>query len=86
VYDKSGNAVNIPGVPSFEELYASIALDLAYDGHISRRNVQELHRAGIKVKPLGYKTPGALPKKRKGPTRIDRPRNAPGAGGQSRPT
>lgn len=62
VVDRKGNKVNIPGVPSFEELYASIALDLAYDGHISRRNVQELHRAGIKVRPLGYKTPNDIPK------------------------
>lgn len=84
VVDRKGNKVNIPGVPSYEELYASVALDLAFDKHLSQRNVQELHGQGIKVKPLGYKTPGSLPK----PKRSPHPgtTTAPGANGQQRPT
>lgn len=43
-------------IPSFEELWASVALDLAYDGHISGRNVKKLHDRKIKINSLGYPT------------------------------
>lgn len=38
------------------ELAASVALDVAYDGHVSRRNAQQLHKLGISVKDLGLPT------------------------------
>jgi hypothetical protein len=35
------------------QLYAGIALDVAYDGHVSRTNAARLHKLGIKVSDLG---------------------------------
>lgn len=80
---KTGGNVNMPGRKGFDELVASIALDLAYDGHISRRNVQRLHNSRYSLKTLGLadKTGARAPKR--GSTR--RPGNAPSAGG-ARPT
>ncbi len=48
----------IPEVPSYDQLYASIALDMAYDGHISKRNLALARRRypGL-VKSLGLKLP-----------------------------
>ena len=43
-------------IPAFRELVASIALDMAYDGHVSRANAQKLHKLGYKVSDL----PGAI--------------------------
>jgi hypothetical protein len=40
------------------QLLASVALDMAYDGHISRRNQKLLHARGIQLKPLGLVTFG----------------------------
>lgn len=36
-------------------LALSVALDAAYDGAVSRRNVQKLHDSGYKIGPLGLK-------------------------------
>jgi hypothetical protein len=38
--------------PKFGQLPASLALDMAYDGHISRANAQRLHKLGYKVNDL----------------------------------
>lgn len=37
------------------QLALSVALDAAYDGALSRRNVQRLHESGYKIGPLGIK-------------------------------
>lgn len=37
-------------------LYASIALDMAYDGHVSRANARKLHKLGLTVDDLGLKS------------------------------
>jgi hypothetical protein len=46
----------IPAVPSYDQLYASIALDMAYDGHVSARNLALARKRypGL-VKSLGLK-------------------------------
>jgi hypothetical protein len=45
------------GVPAIDDQLAlSIALDMAYDGHVSKTNTRRLHQVGIKVADL----PGAL--------------------------
>jgi hypothetical protein len=41
-----------PGIPSFGQLAATLALDMAYDGHISRANARRLHRLGYRVKDI----------------------------------
>lgn len=44
------------GVPKIgNQLALSVALDAAYDGALSRRNVQRLHDSGYKIGPLGLK-------------------------------
>lgn len=43
-------------VPAIDQLYASVALDIAYDGHISQANIKRLHARGVKVNALGYPT------------------------------
>lgn len=53
--EKDGTEFEIPEVPKFAGLWASIALDLAYDGHISARNARLLRKRGIRVRKLGYK-------------------------------
>jgi hypothetical protein len=45
------------------QLLASAALDMAYDGHLSRRNEKLLHARGIQLKPLGLVTYGEWLKK-----------------------
>lgn len=73
----------LASAPKTTQLFASIALDMAWDGHVSARNVEELHRRGYSVKQLGLKTRGA--RVRRGGSSITR--NAPlGRGGQARPT
>lgn len=47
---------SIPGVPSFDDAYVQAALDVAYDGHLSRATQNMLHRRGIKVRQLGLPT------------------------------
>lgn len=46
----------VPGVPQFEDIYVRAALDVAYDGHLSRSTQGLLHRSGIKVRQLGLPT------------------------------
>jgi hypothetical protein len=52
----SGQSVNVPGVKSYGELVASVAADAVYDGHISGRNVERIHKRKFKVQPLGIST------------------------------
>jgi hypothetical protein len=45
--------------PGIDPLYVSVALDMQYDGHVSRVNAKKLHTRGLTVKDLGlvdYKT------------------------------
>lgn len=59
-----GKKVKVPGIPkSSSPLAASIALDLAYDGQISRKNVEELWRRGITLRGLGIQNPRASRRK-----------------------
>jgi hypothetical protein len=43
-------------VPAYDPLMASVALDMAYDGHVSKANVKKLHARGIRIDALGYPT------------------------------
>lgn len=55
-----GKKVKVPGIPkSSSPLAARIALDLAYDGHISRKNMEELWRRGITLRGVGIQNPKA---------------------------
>ena len=60
---------SLPGVPKAPggQLALSVALDLEFDRHLSRRNVGELHRRRISVGRLGYK--GAAGTRRAAPRR-----------------
>lgn len=71
----------VPKIPS--QLYLSAALDQLFDGHLSRRTQQLLHRRGIRIEPLGLTSYGTW---RQGRGKVSRPGNAPGANGQLRPT
>lgn len=46
----------IPAIKALPQLSASVALDLAYDGHVSQRNVVELHKRGYSLNQLGLPT------------------------------
>jgi hypothetical protein len=52
----------VPAVPPLpqvkSQLLLSAALDIAYDGHLSRRNQRLLHERGVKIGPLGVTTYG----------------------------
>lgn len=51
------NTLKVPGIPKTPQLIASIALDMSYDGHVSRRNVDRLHKAlRTQVKNTGLPT------------------------------
>jgi hypothetical protein len=50
--------IKIPGVKPAEEIYASVALDIAYDGHVSTRNMRLLQKMGLSVRELGLSTEG----------------------------
>jgi hypothetical protein len=60
----SGQSVNVPGVDTYGELVASVAADAVYDGHLSSRNVERIHKRKYKVQPLGISTkaPAAVQK------------------------
>ena len=45
-----------PAIKPIPEAWLSIALDLEYDGKLSRRNVAELHRRGYSLRQLGLPT------------------------------
>jgi hypothetical protein len=42
--------------PTVDPLYASVALDMIYDGHVSRQNADRLHQRGLTVKDLNLKS------------------------------
>lgn len=55
----------VPGLPKVNsQLLLSAALDMAYDGHLSRRNQQLLHARGIQLAPLGLVTYGQWQRQR----------------------
>lgn len=54
--DSAGRAMSSPAIPAFDPVLASVALDMVFDGHISRNNLKRLHERGIKVKALGLTT------------------------------
>lgn len=57
VQDPNTGAVStVPGVEKVPQLYASVALDLVWDHHVSRRNVAELHKRRYRIKDLGLPT------------------------------
>lgn len=48
---------SVPGIPQVKsEALLGVAVDIAVDGHLSPYTVRKLHRAGIPVAALGYKT------------------------------
>jgi hypothetical protein len=61
----------LPAIPSFDELAASVALDIVYDGGISKVNRAKLHGPGggknprYKLRDLGLPTEPPKPKKPK---------------------
>lgn len=57
----------LPKVEALDPLVLSIALDLAYDKHISARNVSKLRQKypGIQIKKTGLPTRGSMPKRAK---------------------
>lgn len=52
------NPVKVPKVSPTDQLVTSVALDVAYDGHISTANLKKLHAQGISVRELGISTAG----------------------------
>jgi hypothetical protein len=82
---------DIPGVQQIKsQLLVQAALDVAYDGHLSKRTQRLLHKARIQIGPLGVRTYGQHLKDLQRLRRNSRPPrvvNAPGVGGMgSRPT
>jgi hypothetical protein len=86
---KDGKRLKEPGIPAVpaikDELMLTAALDIAYDGHLSRATQKKLHANGIKIGPLGAKTYGQW-KKGRTPRTVRRPAHARGPSGQQRPT
>lgn len=75
-YDRHQNARDyLEANPATDPLYVSAALDMIYDGHVSRTNANKLHKRGLTVKDLGltsyqeFKRKGGLlkPGRRPGP-------------------
>lgn len=66
-----GTQVTLPAIPRVDPFVASLALDLAYDGHVSARNANRAHKEGYAVGMLGLPgspSPGvARPYARRGP-------------------
>lgn len=52
----TGAITTVPGISKVPQLYASVALDLVWNKHVSRRNVAELHKRRYKVSDLGLPT------------------------------
>lgn len=46
------SVVKSPAIKAVKRTHASVALDLAYDGHISRPNIDRLHQLGYSVKEI----------------------------------
>lgn len=74
------NPIKVPGVNKQDQLYASVALDMLYDGRISKGNQARLSRLGLTPKQLGLRPAYGNP---------TRPGTAPAGRvgrGQQRPT
>ncbi|WCB94489.1 hypothetical protein DSM104299_03226 [Baekduia alba] len=57
VQDPNTGAIStVPGVAKVPQLYASVALDLVWDQHVSARNVALLHKRRYKISDLGLPT------------------------------
>lgn len=56
--DPLPNPIVVPDVKQTDQLAASVALDLAYDGHLSTANLKRLHALKISVHDLGISTAG----------------------------
>jgi hypothetical protein len=70
-HDRQGAArALLSNNPNVDPLYASVALDVAYDGHVSRANAKKLHDRGVKVKDLNV--PSFADWNRSGKTRAGR--------------
>lgn len=83
VFNPDGTAKKVPGLPKIEDpLMLRAALDMAYDGHLSRETQRMLHDSNYRIGRLPVLSYGAW-KRRRGKSR--RPPNAPAAGGM-RPT
>lgn len=52
----TGAITSVPGVSKVPELYASVALDVLFDKHVSARNVALLHKRRLKISDLGLPT------------------------------
>jgi hypothetical protein len=80
--DPLANPIKVPGVKQQDQLYASVALDILYDGRLSKGNQARLRRLGLTPKMLGV--PPAFS------GQPERPGTAPagrtGGRGQQRPT
>jgi hypothetical protein len=54
--DRSGSTEQRPTtIDKHDPLYASVALDVLIDGHVSRYNAQRLHSRGLKVEDLDHR-------------------------------
>lgn len=67
-------------VPSFDSLAVKVALDIAYDGHLWHGTGTDLHRNGIKIKPLGFRTFKDFQRKARSGGAAKHPHANPGAG------
>lgn len=47
--DKTGAETTVPGLPRVDQFVLSLALDMAYDKHVSRANARRLHKLGYNV-------------------------------------
>jgi hypothetical protein len=56
-----------------DPLFASVALDVLLDGHVSHYNANRLHSRGLTVEDLGYKS--ATQAKKSAPSKYNRPVN-----------
>lgn len=67
VLKDDGTQATTDAIPQVtDNVLLGVALDLAYGGFISRKNVRLLHANGIKVKPLGARGPkSTAPQKRR---------------------
>jgi hypothetical protein len=65
----SANKVSVPALPKVGQLALSVALDQAFDSHVSGHNVNELHRRGYSVKTLGFNTTKPKSRRKRAPSR-----------------
>jgi hypothetical protein len=74
---KSGKVIDQSGIEPTDSLYASIALDIVHDGHVSKRNAQRLHARGLTVEDLGLPSATAYAKKQAAADKKDKSRWGP---------